>query len=325
MNNKTTRRNFLIAGTAAAVTVVGSKAITQQESQVSLSQSLPPQPMPERVLGKTDISLPVFGLGGAGKTPISQTGQEKQAIALIERALTLGVRYYDTAADYGPSESHFGKILPAYRQEIFLNSKTAARDRDGAWRDLERSLKRLKTDYLDAWQLHHVSFDSELDEIFGKNGAIKAVEEAKSQKLIKFSGITGHHEPDVIAQGLQRYPFDTILISLNAADIHHPRPFSTNVLPIAQAKNVGVIAMKVPAYGRLFKPGILEGMEQAMGYTLSLPGVHGCIVAAENPEQLEANIRVAQAFQPLNVSQMKEIEQLTVNAGEDGSFFRRWS
>ena len=325
MNNKTTRRNFLIAGTAAAVTVVGKKAITQQKSSISLSQSTPPLPMPERVLGNTGISLPIFGLGGAGKTPISKVGQEKQAIALIEKALTLGVRYYDTAADYGPSESHFGKILPPYRQDIFLNSKTAARDRDGAWRDLERSLKRLQTDYLDCWQLHHVSFETELDEIFGKNGAIKAVEEAKAQKLIKFAGITGHHEPDVIARGLQRYPFDTTLISLNAADVHHPRPFSTKVLPVAQAKNVGVIAMKVPAYGRLFKPGILEGMEQAMGYTLSLPGVHGCIIAAENPEQLEANVRVARAFQALNESQMKEIERLTANAGEDGSFFRQWT
>ena len=230
-----------------------------------------------------------------------------------------------TAADYGPSESHFGKILPAYRHNIFLNSKTAARDRDGAWRDLERSLTRLNTDYLDAWQLHHVSFAAELDEIFGSNGAIKAIEEAKSQKLIKFAGITGHHEPGIIARGLERYPFDTILISLNAADVHHPRPFSTNVLPIAQAKNVGVIAMKVPAYGRLFKPGILEGMHQAMGYTLSLPGVHGCIIAAENPEQLESNIRVARAFQPLNRSQMQAIERLTANAGEDGSFFRKWA
>ncbi len=161
--------------------------------------------------------------------------------------------------------------------------------------------------------------------IFGKYGAIKAVEEAKAQILIKFAGITGNHEPDVIAQGLQKYPFDTTLISLNAADVHHPRPFSTKVLPVAQTKNIGVIAMKVPAYGRLFKPGILEGMEQAMGYTLSLPGVHGCIIAAENPEQLEANIRVARAFQPLNESQMTEIERLTANAGEDGSFFRKWT
>ena len=325
MNNKTTRRNFLIAGAAAAATVVGGKAVTQQQNPVSLSTSTPTQPMPERVLGNTGISLPIFGLGGAGRTPISNSSREKEAIALIERALALGVIYYDTAANYGPSESHFGKVLPAYRQDIFLNSKTAARDRDGAWRDLERSLKRLNTDYLDSWQLHHVSFDSDLDEIFSKNGAIKAVEEAKAQKIVKFSGITGHHEPDIIAKGLQRYPFDNTLISLNAADIHHPRPFATKVLPVAQAKNVGVIAMKVPAYGRLFQPGILEGMHQAMGYTLSLPGVHNCIVAAENPEQLEANIKVAQAFQPLNADRMKEIEQLTANAGEDGSFFRRWS
>ena len=325
MSNKTTRRNFLIAGAAAAATVVGSKAVTQQQSPVSLSQSTPTQPMPTRVLGNTGISLPIFGLGGAGQTPISKIGQEKEAIALIERALALGVIYYDTAADYGPSEEHFGKILPAYRNNIFLNSKTAARDRDGAWRNLERSLTRLKTDYLDSWQLHHVSFDEELDEIFGNNGAIKAIEEAKAQKLIKFAGITGHHEPDIIAKGLQRYPFDTTLISLNAADVHHPRPFASTVLPVAQSQNVGVIAMKVPAYGRLFKPGLLKGMEQAMGYTMSLPGVHCCIIAAEDPEQLESNIRVAQAFQPLSESQMQEIEQLTANAGEDGAFFRKWT
>lgn len=324
MNNKTTRRNFLIAGAAAAATVVGSKAVTQQEQQVSLSSPTPTQPMPERVLGNTGISLPILGLGGAGKTPISNAGQEREAIALIEKALALGIVYYDTAASYGPSEGHFGKVLPAYRQDIFLNSKTAARDRDGAWRDLERSLTRLNTDYLDAWQLHHVSYERELDQIFSQNGAIKAIEEAKAQKIIKFAGITGHHEPDIIAKGLQRYPFDTTLISLNAADVHHPRPFAASVLPVAQAKNVGVIAMKVPAYGRLFKPGLLKGMEQAMGYTMSLPGVHCCIIAAEDPQQLESNVRVAQAFQTLNSSQMKEIEQLTVNAGADGSFFRRW-
>ena len=323
MNKKTTRRTFII-GSLAAATVASTKTLSQQ-SNTPQSKLAIPQSMPERLLGKTNISLPIFGLGGAGQTPLSKSGKEREAIALVERALALGVRYYDTAADYGPSEKYLGKILPDYRGEIFLNSKTAARDRDGAWRDLERSLKRLNTDYLDAWQLHHVSFESELDQIFGKDGAIKAFEEAKDQKLVKFLGITGHHEPDVIAEGLQRYPFDTTLVSLNAADIHHPRPFAPTVLPVAQANNVGEIAMKVPAYGRLFNPGILDSMEQAMGYTLSLSGVHCCIIAAENPEQLESNVRVAQAFQPLNETEMKAIEQLTVNAGEDGAFFRQWT
>ncbi|ELS04129.1 putative oxidoreductase, aryl-alcohol dehydrogenase like protein [Xenococcus sp. PCC 7305] len=325
MNSKTTRRSFIL-GSIAAATVVSTKTLTQQgNSSQSKSKIAIPQSMPERPLGNTKISLPIFGLGGAGQTPLSKAGQEKEAIALVERALALGVRYYDTAADYGPSEEYMGKILPEYRKEIFLNSKTAARDRDGAWRNLERSLKRLNTDYLDAWQLHHVSFESELDEIFGSNGAIKALEEAKEQNIVKFLGITGHHEPDIIAEGLRRYPFDTTLISLNAADVHHPRPFGPTVLPVAQANNVGVIAMKVPAYGRLFKPGILDNMQQAMGYTLSLSGVHCCIIAAENPEQLESNVKVAQAFQPLDETEMKAIEQLTINAGNDGAFFRKWT
>ena len=321
MSRKTNRRNFLI-GSVAAATAIGSQALTKKTTRASSSTT---KSMPERVLGKTQISLPIFGLGGAGQTPISDEDREVEAIALIERALELGITYYDTAASYGPSEERFGKVLPSWRDRIYLNSKTAARDYDGAWRELERSLKRLRTDYLDSWQLHHVSFTEELDTIFGNNGAIKAVEEAKEQGLIKFSGITGHHEPEIIAEGLRRYNFDTTLISLNAADVHHPRPFSRTVLPVAREKNVGVIAMKVPAYGRLLQPNLLSSMEQAMGYSLSLPGVHCCIIAAEDPEQLESNVTVARNYTPLNAAQMNQIEQLTVNAGEDGAFFRRWT
>ena len=320
MSRKTNRRNFLISGVAAA-TAIGSHALSKKITYASST----PKSMPERILGKTQINLPVLGLGGAGQTPISYEGQEAEAIALIEKALELDIKYYDTAASYGPSEERFGKVLPTYRDRIYLNSKTAARDYDGAWRELERSLKRLKTDYLDSWQLHHVSFVEELDTIFGNNGAIKAVEEAKEQGLIKFSGITGHHEPEIIAEGLRRYSFDTALISLNAADVHHPRPFSRTVLPVAREKNVGIIAMKVPAYGRLLKPNLLSSMEQAMGYSLSLPGVHCCIIAAENPEQLESNVTVARNYTPLDAAQMSQIEKLTINAGEDGAFFRRWT
>ena len=321
MSQKTNRRNFLI-GSVAAATVIGSQALTKKSTQASSSTV---KSMPERILGSTQVSLPILGLGGAGRTPISQEGQEAEAVALIEKALELGIKYYDTAASYGPSEERFGKVLPTYRDRIYLNSKTAARDYDGAWRELERSLERLQTNYLDSWQLHHVSFTDELDTIFSNRGAIKAVEEAKEQGLIKFSGITGHHEPEIIAEGLRRYDFDTTLLSLNAADVHHPRPFSRIVLPVAREKHVGVIAMKVPAYGRLLKPTLLSSMEQAMGYSLSLPGVHCCIIAAETPEQLESNVTVARNYTPLDTAQMTQIEQLTIEAGEDGAFFRRWT
>ena len=332
MTRKTTRRTFLTTSVAVAGGIIGGGAL--QQNLTSASKDQPPatanQPpntaaMPERVLGNTGVSVPIFGLGGAGQTPLSWDNREQDAVAIIQRALELGIRYFDTAASYGPSEDYFGKVLPAHRDKVFLASKTDKRDRDGAWKELERSLKRLNTDHLDLWQLHHVSFKEELDQIFGKDGASKAIEEAKAQKLIRFAGISGHHEPDIIAEGLRRYPFDTTLICINAADKHHPRPFIPTVMPVARQKNVGVIAMKIPAYGRLFKPGVLDGMHQAMGYTLSQPGVHCCVIAAETVAQLESNVEVARAFKPLNEASLAQIEQRTAVAWQDNTFFRAWT
>ncbi|NEP26643.1 aldo/keto reductase [Moorena sp. SIO3I6] len=328
MTPKTTRRKFIVTSVAAAGGIVGSAAWHQQQSQLSAKAAIQlptAATMPERVLGKTGVKVPIFGLGGAGQTPLSKMNREADAVAQIEAALQFGIRYFDTAASYGPSENYMGKVLPPYRSNLFLATKTAQRDRDGAWRELERSLKRLQTDSIDLWQLHHVSFHETLDQIFSSNGAIKAFEEAKEQGIVKYLGITGHHEPDVIAEGLRRYPFDTTLISLNAADVHHPRPFAKTVLPVAREKNVGVVAMKVPAYGKLFKNGVLDGMEQAMGYVLSLEGVHCCIIAAESVEQLESNFKVAQAFQSLSSAQMTAIETRTASAWEDNTFFRKWT
>ncbi len=332
MTRKTTRRTFLATSIAVTGGIIGSAALKQNVTTASkdqppgtTNQPLSTAAMPERVLGKTGVSVPIFGLGGAGQTPLSWDNREKDAVAIVERALELGIRYFDTAAEYGPSEDYLGKVLPAHRANIFLASKTSKRDRDGAWRELERSLKRLKTDHLDLWQLHHVSFNEELDKIFSKDGASKAIEEAKAQKLIRFAGITGHHEPDIIAEGLRRYPFDATLVCINAADKHHPRPFIPAVLPVAREKNVGVIAMKVPAYGRLFKPGVLDGMHQAMGYTLSQPGVHTCVIAAETVAQLESNVNVARAFKPLDRASLAQIEQRTAAAWQDNNFFRAWT
>ena len=324
MTKKTTRRNFLIAGAAAAGGIAVSAARKQKSHTIAASPP-PTGTMPERILGKTGVSVPVFGLGGAGKTPLSWRGREGEAVEMIEKAIALGIRYFDTAASYGPSEENLGKVLPSVRNNIFLASKTRARDRDGAWRQLERSLQRLNTDYLDLWQMHSVSFTNALDEMLGNNGAIKAFEEAKEQGIVRYVGITGHHEPDIIAEGLRRYPFDTALVTLNAADVHHPRPFAPVVLPVAKQNNVGVIAMKVPAYGRIFKPGVLDGMEQAMGYVLSLEGVHCCIIAAESAAQLESNFRVAQQFKPLSREEMAGIEARTANAWQDNTFFRAWT
>ncbi|MBW4618967.1 MAG: aldo/keto reductase [Cyanosarcina radialis HA8281-LM2] len=322
---KRTRRTFLAASMAVASGIVGSAAFKHQRTSALKTQQPVTFTMPERLLGNTGVRVPILGLGGAGQTPLSWDNAQPEAVAMIEKALELGIRYFDTAASYGPSEDYLGQVLPPHRQQIFLATKTAARDRDGAWRELESSLKRLRTDYLDLWQLHHVSFDSDIETIFGRDGAIAALEQAKQQKIVRFGGITGHREPEIITEGLRRYPFDTALVPINAADKHHPRPFITSFLPVAREKQVGVIAMKVPAYGRLFRPGVLDGMHQALSYTLSQSGVHCCVIAAETVAQLESNVKVAQAFQPLSESEIAEIEQRTIATWQQQNFFRAWS
>lgn len=327
MRPKIKRRAFLVTSVAVASGVIGEATLNRRSTSNSASSNRPltPGTMPQRLLGKTGEPVPLLGLGGAGQTPLSSDGREQESAALIQRALELGIRYFDTAASYGPSEDYLGKVLPPHRANLFLASKTDARDYDGAWRELERSLQRLQTDYLDLWQLHHVSFEPELDTIFSQNGAIRALEQAKQQKLVRFGGITGHHDPSIIAEGLRRYPFHTALIPVNAADKHHSHPFIPAVLPLARQQNVGIIAMKVPAYGRLFHSGGLDGMHQAMGYTLSVPGVHSCVIAAETVAQLEHNVSVAQEFKPLSKSAIVEIEQRTAANWEDSTFFRRWT
>jgi aryl-alcohol dehydrogenase-like predicted oxidoreductase len=269
--------------------------------------------------------MPVLGLGGSA-SPLSRGGEEAEAIALIEQAYAGGIRYFDTAANYGPSEERLGRVLPAVRSEVMIGTKTSRRDRDAAWQQLEQSLQRLQTDYIDLWQFHAITYDWDVDTLLDEQqGAIRAATEAKEQGIIRAIGITGHNNPDIFVKALNRYPFDTALIPINAADRHTDRPFIDHVLPVAQQHNTGIIGMKVPAYGRLFQPGVLSGMTEALGYALSQPQVHCCIVAADTPEQLTENLAAARGFRPLTEEQLLAMEQRTAQIWQDASFFRRWS
>lgn len=340
------RRNFLLTCLSTAGGIIAAARCTQSQNQTGdraaeaartaarESPTAPPldpsdlanrrNALPQRVLGKVGDTLPVLGLGGSA-SPLSRSGAETEAIAIIERALQLGVRYFDTAANYGPSEERLGRVLPPVRDQVFIATKTSRRDRDSAWRQLEQSLQRLKTDVIDLWQFHALTHDWDLDTILDeRQGAIKAAQEAHEQGIVRAIGVTGHHNPAIIARALEAYPFDTALVPINAADRHTAAPFIEGVLPVAQRQNVGIIAMKVPAYGRLLKPGALTGMAEAMGYALSQAGVHLCIIAADDLAQLEENVQVAQQFQPFNTETLADIEARTANVWRESSFFRSW-
>ena len=151
-----------------------------------------PAPLPRRTLGRTGVEVTLFGLGGEG---ILRThGETKAAARVITRALDQGVNYCDTAPAYAGSMDYYGATLGERRRDIFLASKTHIRSRDGSLKLLDDSLKRLRTDHLDLWQLHDLRDSDDLDEIFAKGGALEALIQARNEKRIRFLGLTGHVE-----------------------------------------------------------------------------------------------------------------------------------
>jgi aryl-alcohol dehydrogenase-like predicted oxidoreductase len=338
MSKKLSRRELL--GLGAGIALGGTAVVREALSQAA--PTLPAQPvaatpavastapaLPMRVLGQTGQKVTIFGLGGASaKTPLSN-GPHEAAVSIVERALNLGVNYFDTATTYGngKSERAVGEIAKSRRKEMFIASKTDLRDYDGAMRELEASLKRLQTDHLDVWQMHRASLpERDTEPFFGTNGAMKALQKAKDEKMVRFVGVTGHHRSDVLADWLQRYPFDTLLATINAVDVHQDDSFIKSLLPVATQKKVGVIAMKVPAYGRLLNQSAGVTMSDAMHYSLSQPGVATCIIACDSIEQLEENVAIARSINgPMEAEAKTALEAKTAAYWQRASFYRRWT
>ncbi|HSK09203.1 MAG TPA: aldo/keto reductase [Vicinamibacterales bacterium] len=319
-----TRRDFVkvgAAGAAGAAIALGG---------VTLGAA---PPMPERPLGRTGYKVRLFSLGG--QATLEKAGTRDESVAIINRAIDLGVNYIDTAASYGRprdegkqrwelngvSQTHIGEVMATRRKEIFLASKTDDRTRDGSLRLLEQSLRLLKTDHLDLWQLHNVMRQEQLDQIFGKDGAIEALQRARDQKMVRFLGITGHYDPQVLMNGLARFDFDTILMALNPADKHH-LPFVNTVLAMANSKNIGVIGMKIPARRRLFKEGGITTIGGPLTYVLSLP-VSTVIIGVDDVKQLEENVAIAKAFTPMPAGEMARLEGLTATYVSEASWFKK--
>jgi len=322
MADDLTRREFVKIGvTGAAALAVGP----------TLGAAAPP--MPERPLGRTGHNVRLFSLGG--QASIEQADKHDVSIAIINRAIDLGVNYIDTAAAYGRprdtakqrwelngvSQTFIGEVMASRRKEVFLASKTDDRTRDGSLRLLEQSLKLLHTDHLDLWQLHNVQRDEQIDQIFGKDGAIEALTRARDEKMVRYLGITGHFDPAVLIKGIERFDFDTILMALNPGDPHR-LPFQEALLPLANKKKMGIIGMKIPARDRLLRPDGVPTMKAAMGYVLTLP-VSTVIIGCKTVEQLEENIAIAKGFSSLARTEMTRLEGLTAGYVADAQWFKR--
>jgi aryl-alcohol dehydrogenase-like predicted oxidoreductase len=345
------RRGFLKTGAASIAAGlsagrIGSRAKgegTPTENSPVAAKAIQDM-MPTRNLGKTGFRVGIFGLGGQGA--LEKVNNESMALQVIQRALELGVNYFDTSAIYGGpdrwSERYLGKGLKGSRDHVFIATKTKERTRDAALKNLDLSLKLLDTDHVDSWQLHDVGIQEDIDQIFGKGGAIEALVQARDQRMVRHLGVTGRFRPEVLMDCIRRFSFDTVLMGVNAADKYY-YSFEKDLLPLAVEKQLGIIGMKVMARGRILSswtpppveeqkrswegrgaiattPGTLSKQE-TFYYNLSLP-ISTAIIGCDSVEQVEECVELARSFTPLSQAQMTAIEAKVEPVAKQALFFR---
>ncbi|WP_338462647.1 aldo/keto reductase [Brevibacillus borstelensis] len=246
-----------------------------------------------RSFGRDSHQVSLLGFG-AQRIVDEHDCTEEQAIAIIRRAVELGVNYFDTAPSYsdGQSESRVGLGLRGLRDKVWIATKTGGRTRDLALRDLEGSLKRLGIDYVDEWRVHNVMQPHDLEAVFAKGGALEALIEAREQGMVRKLSISGHTDPRLLAEAIRRFPFDSALVALSALD-HFIYSFAHEFVPLAVERGVAVIGMKVMALGQL-----APWTEQALRYTWSLP-VSTAVLGVSKMNELEADVAAANRFVPM--------------------------
>ena len=278
----------------------------------------PAAKLPTRTLGKTGMEVSILGFGSGSRFLMYEA--EDKALAALSQALDLGINYIDTAHSYGDgkSEERIGKLMAERRKQVRLATKLSARTADDARRQLELSLKRLQTDHLDVLHIHALAGPDDLAAIEKPDGVLKAMYEARDQKIARAIGITCHASPEALKTALERHDFDCAQMALNAAMARMAEgkggmkatpmargSFEELALPVALHKNMGVIAMKIFGQDQIIG---VASIEKLLGYTLSLP-VSLASLGMPKPEFIEQNIALAQAFKPMSDADRRDLSQ----------------
>jgi predicted aldo/keto reductase-like oxidoreductase len=283
-----------------------------------------PNRLPTRKLGLTGIEVPILGFGSGSRFLSYKT--EDEALAALEKALALGINYIDTAHSYGngKSEERIGRLMPARRKDVILATKIPGRKADDGRRQIELSLKRLKTDRLDVLHIHALKDTKDVDAIGAKGGVLEALIEAREQKITRAIGITCHADPAALKLALERHDFDCTQMALNAglarmADLPDGMKatpmgagsFERLALPVALRKKMGVIAMKVFGQEQLLGAA---APDKLLRYALSLP-ISLASVGMPMPDHIEKNAALAKNFTPMPRRELRRLEQ-SIEAGK---------
>ena len=294
-------------------------AVPRTSSRTSLRTGT--EEIPRRPFGSTGEVVSALGMGGFH---LGLVGSEREATSLVHKAIDAGITFMDNAGEYhdGASEMRMGKALAnGWRQRVFLMSKVCTHGRDAkvAMRQLEDSLRRLRADYLDLWQVHEVAYAGDPERHFMKGGVIEALDRAKQKGLVRFVGFTGHKDPALHLQMLSYgYPFDACQMPLNCFDASF-RSFEQQVIPEAARQGIAVIGMKsFGGGGEALKKRVVTAAE-ALRYAMSLP-VAVTVSGIDSPKVLRQNVGVARGFRPMGPLELERLRAQYAPHAVDGRF-----
>ena len=275
--------------------------------------------IPCRPFGRHRDLVSALGLGGYH---VGAIGTEREAVRLIHAAIDGGVTFLDNAWEYhdGKSEIRMGKAIRDRRQQVFLMTKVCTHGRDArtAMRQLEQSLRRLHTDYLDLWQIHECAYYNDPERHFAKGGVVEALDRARKEGKVRYVGFTGHKDPGIHLEMLSyKYPFDSCQLPLNGFDATF-RSFEQLVLPALMKQRIAVLGMKSFGAGEAVKHKAVTPAE-ALRYAMSLP-VTTTISGMDSMRVLRQNMQIAQGFRPMSESQMQAYRKKLAAPAADGRY-----
>ncbi len=302
MNKKLSRRKFIArtSMTAAASMVIPGLGFSRP------SHGFDPKGLPTRKLGKTGVDVPIMSFG-AGSRWMS-IADDDTALEILEYALNQGIYYWDTAASYGndriSSEERIGKILPGRRKEVFMVTKVHERSADKAREIIERSLKRLGTDYIDLLHIHSIDSVEDAERIGDKGQVLEVLDQYRDEGIVKHIGFTGHTTAQGMKRAAELYDFDAMMIALNHMVKTGEEDFEGHAVPFAAKKGMGVIAMKV------IRPReSVEGLDPSdlIRYALTLDYFSVANIGTDNMDVLKSNLNLVRNFKPLSEPEMDKI------------------
>jgi aryl-alcohol dehydrogenase-like predicted oxidoreductase len=320
------RREFLKKSTIAAGSITASRILHSSSKLAAdelqrVSDSKNRANLQQREYGQTGVKLSIIGFGGI----VVKDAEQQHANRIVADAFEKGVNYFDVAPSYGDAELKLGPALEPYRKNVFLACKTGQRKREGAAEEFKESLKRLRTDYFDLYQLHAITdVKKDVDAAFAKGGAMEVFIEAKKQGQVRYLGFSAHSEQAALA-AMDRYDFDSILFPINFATFYKGN-FGSMVIATAESKGVTILALKALArqrwpkddrlrkeYPKCWYQPLTQREEARLGLYFTLSQSVTAAIPPGEESLFRMALDLAMDFKPISAQELEKIKKMTVS------------